>query len=189
MMATYPGAGHAREAGVGVGPAASGYAPQPAKRIGLFIMAFAATAAVLLIQPALDPGLREAFDRTFGFQAGRDSPFSVWGQEGLDGLRIGLEVATAALAVALAFVPRRKSVVQLAALGAALLIATQLTLQHWFYLYIVWFFPLAIAALAALEPAQTGARSRTWEIDSASPSGRTSTTAAITQTSSSAVSN
>ena len=32
----------------------------------------------------------------------------------------------------------------MAALGAALLIGLQLTLQHWFYLYIVWFYPLLL---------------------------------------------
>jgi uncharacterized membrane protein YwaF len=61
--------------------------------------------------------------------------------------------ATAALSLALAFVPRRKSLVQVAALSAALLIALQLTMQHWFYLYVVWFFPLALVALAAVRPA------------------------------------
>jgi hypothetical protein len=39
-----------------------------------------------------------------------------------------------------------------AALSAALLIGVQLTLHHWFYLYIVWFFPLMLIALALLEP-------------------------------------
>ena len=52
-----------------------------------------------------------------------------------------------------AFVPRRKSLVQVAALSAALLIALQLTLHHWFYLYIVWLFPLLLVAMAALETA------------------------------------
>ena len=28
----------------------------------------------------------------------------------------------------------------------------QITLHHWFYLYIVWFFPLMLVALALLEP-------------------------------------
>ena len=164
--------------------------PRRGPALALFALAFAATAGLLFLQPALDPGLGETFDRTFGFQASRDSPFSIWGQEGLDGLRVGIEVAVAALAVLLALVPRRKSPVQLAALGAALLLGVQLTLQHWFYLYIVWFLPLVIVALAAIEPDQEeGTGSSSWEIDSASPSERTSTSAAITQTSSSAVSN
>ncbi len=37
---------------------------------------------------------------------------------------------------------------QVAALGAALLIGVQLTMHHWFYLYIVWFFPLLLVAFA-----------------------------------------
>ena len=53
------------------------------------------------------------------------------------------------LAVAVAFVPRDKTPLQVAALGAAVLIALQLALSHWFYLYIVWWLPLALVALLA----------------------------------------
>ena len=35
----------------------------------------------------------------------------------------------------------------LAALSAAILIALQLGVTHWFYLYIPWFFPLVMIAL------------------------------------------
>jgi hypothetical protein len=67
-------------------------------------------------------------------------------------------VAVAALAVLAAFRPRRKSIAQVAALGAALLIGTQLIAQHWFYLYLVWFAPLTLVALAALpQPAEVTA--------------------------------
>ena len=45
------------------------------------------------------------------------------------------------------FVPRRRDVVGLAALCAAVLIALQLGVTYWFYLYIVWFFPLVMLAL------------------------------------------
>ena len=51
------------------------------------------------------------------------------------------------LSLLLAFRPRRKTLMQVAALGAALLIGLQLTAQHWFYLYIVWFYPLLLVAL------------------------------------------
>ena len=37
----------------------------------------------------------------------------------------------------------------MAALGAAVLIAVQLTATHWFYLYIVWFVPFVLVALLA----------------------------------------
>ena len=61
-------------------------------------------------------------------------------------------IATVALALLVAFVPRRRTLPRIAALAAAILIAVQLTAEHWFYLYIVWFFPLACAALAGEEP-------------------------------------
>ncbi|MEO9239963.1 MAG: hypothetical protein ABI418_17955, partial [Jatrophihabitantaceae bacterium] len=83
---------------------------------------------------------------------GRSSPFSIWGQvEWLEPLRVAILAGTGALAIALAFVPRKKSLLQVAALSAALMIAVQITLHHWFYLYIVWFFPLMLVALALLE--------------------------------------
>lgn len=102
-----------------------------------------------MLWPAIDPGLQTFYERTIAFQSGRDSPFSIWGQvPALEPLRIAIFAATGALSVLLAFRPRRKSLVQVAALGAALLIALQLTMQHWFYLYIVWFYPLLLIAMA-----------------------------------------
>jgi hypothetical protein len=53
------------------------------------------------------------------------------------------------LALALAVVPRRRSVVQLAALGAGLIAAAQLTMTYWVPAYLVWFAPLAFFALFA----------------------------------------
>ena len=50
--------------------------------------------------------------------------------------------------------PRKKSLLQVAALSAALMLGVQITLHHWFYLYIVWFFPLLLIALALLEPSE-----------------------------------
>jgi hypothetical protein len=117
----------------------------------LFAGAFVLVSALILLWPAIDPGLKTFYERTVGFQADRDSPFSVWGQVSwLEPLRIAILAATGALSLLLAFRPRRKSLVQVAALGAALLIALQITLHHWFYLYIVWFYPLLLIALAAL---------------------------------------
>ena len=51
------------------------------------------------------------------------------------------------LAVTLALVPRRPDLIGLAAACAAVMIAAQLGIDHWFYLYIPWFFPLAMLAL------------------------------------------
>jgi hypothetical protein len=120
----------------------------PRRAAFLFAAALLITTAVLLAHPAIDPGLATFYDRTIGSQVDRDSPFSVWGQAGLEPLRLLVELATVTLAVALAFVPRDRGLVQVAALAAAVLIAVQLTADHWFYLYIVWFFPPLIAALA-----------------------------------------
>ncbi len=117
----------------------------------LFAGTFAAVSVAVLLWPAIDPGLGTVYERTIAYQAGRDSPFSFWGQvPSLEPLRIALLAATGALSIYLAFRPRRKSLIQVAALGAAVLIALQLTMQHWFYLYIVWFFPLLLVAISSL---------------------------------------
>jgi hypothetical protein len=128
------------------------------RRSTLFFAAgFATVSALLLVWPAVDPGLATVWNRTIAYQAGRDSPFSIWGQvPSLEPLRVALLVATAGLSLLLAFRPRRKSLVQVAALGAALLLALQLTMHHWFYLYIVWFYPLLLVAMAAV-PARSRA--------------------------------
>ena len=115
----------------------------------VFSLAFAAVSAVLLAGPAIDPGLGTFWHRTVSYQANRESPFSIWGQTNLGWLHTGVEVLTVAFAIALAFVPRRRDLRQVAALGAAVLIATELCADHWFYLYIPWFFPLVAVALAA----------------------------------------
>jgi len=116
----------------------------------LFILGFSLVTIAVLFWPAIDPGLRTFYDRTIATQAGRDSPFSIWGQTSLEPLRILLLAATGALSLLFALVPRRKSVAQLAALSAALLILLQLTLHHWFYLYVVWFYPLLLIAISAV---------------------------------------
>ena len=45
-------------------------------------------------------------------------------------------------------------------MGAAILIAVQLGLTHWFYLYIPWFFPLVAVALELAAAAAGAASSR-----------------------------
>jgi hypothetical protein len=116
----------------------------------LFALSFVLVSALVMLWPAIDPGLHTVYDRTIAYQAGRDSPFSIWGQvPSLEPLRIALLAATGLLALLLAFRPRQKTLPQIAALGAALLIGVQLTMHHWFYLYIVWFFPLLLVALSS----------------------------------------
>ena len=80
--------------------------------------------------------------------------------------------AALALALVVAFVPRRRDRSAVAALGAAVLIALQLGVTHWFYLYLVWFLPLLLVALLARPASGTG-RS-TCSIESRPPPGRDS---------------
>ncbi|HEY2052639.1 MAG TPA: hypothetical protein VGH14_01750 [Solirubrobacterales bacterium] len=122
------------------------------RKLALYVGGFVAVTVAVMLWPAIDPGLKVFYERTIAAQAGRSSPFSIWGQdESLEWLRVAILAATGVLALALAFVPRKKSLLQVAALSAALMIAVQITLHHWFYLYIVWFFPLMLVALAMLE--------------------------------------
>lgn len=120
--------------------------------LALFALAFVAIGALLLAHPAVDPGLATFWERTIANQADRSSPFSIWGQTSLEGLHTAVKLGAVALAVLLAFLPRSRTLPQLAALAAGVLIATQLAAEHWFYLYIVWFLPPLLAALAASEP-------------------------------------
>jgi hypothetical protein len=116
--------------------------------LALFSVALVVTLAASFVLFVPEGGLRELYDRTVGYQASRGSPFSVWGQVDLPGaLHTAAKGAAILLALAVAFVPRRRDAFQTAALGAAILIAVQLTVAHWFYLYVVWFAPLALVAL------------------------------------------
>ena len=114
----------------------------------VFAVAFGVVGALTFV-PALAGGgsLRAFWDATLGFQLERGSPFSVWGQWDLGTAQKVVQGAAVVLAVGLAFVPRRRDAIGLAALCAAVLIALQLGVTHWFYLYIAWFFPLVMLAL------------------------------------------
>jgi hypothetical protein len=108
--------------------------------------------------------LSTVYDRTLGFQRERGSPFSVWGLYDLPGLQQVWQALSVLLAVGLALVPRRRDVVGLAACAAAVVIALQAGVTHWFYLYVVWFFPLlAIALFARYEEEDAPAASGTPE--------------------------
>ncbi|MEO5574789.1 MAG: hypothetical protein ABIR67_13175 [Gaiellaceae bacterium] len=128
----------------------------PIRRFAVgFAGATAAAFLVLLLEPDPLHAARVFAERTFGFQLDRESPFSIWGwgqyhAAGVPDLKVVqqvLQVLVAAGAVLVAFVPRRKSILQLAALTAAILIGFELVLTHWFYLYIPWFFPFVAFAL------------------------------------------
>ncbi len=123
-----------------------------------FLAATLASFWILLLEPHPLHAARVFWDRTLGWQLGRESPFSIWdwGQYHAAGIPdlhlVQLPVIALVLAgaLAIAFWPRRKSPLQLAALTGALLIAFELVLTHWFFLYIPWFFPFV--AFAVLVP-------------------------------------
>jgi hypothetical protein len=109
------------------------------------------TAAIVMVPALTHDSLHTILQRTFSYQADRESPFSVWGLYGdstaLKDGQIFVQGAALALAVAVAFLPRRFDLVGLGAVAAAVLIAVQLGIDHWFYLYNPWFFGLAMLAL------------------------------------------
>jgi hypothetical protein len=122
--------------------------PAARRRALLFAAAFTVAAALFIAHPAIDPGLSTFYDRTIGMQAERVSPFSIWGQTDLGWLHTLVKAFAVALALLVAFVPRQRDMRVIGALGAAVMIAVELTAEHWFYLYIAWFLPLLILALA-----------------------------------------
>jgi glycosyl transferase family 87 len=123
-------------------------APVFARRSTLvFVAALGVTIAATVLPFVPDGGVRELYDRTIGYQAGRPSPFAIWGQVELGWLHTTVKVAAVALALLVAFVPRRPDARQMAALGTAVLIVVQLAATHWFYLYVVWFVPFVLVAV------------------------------------------
>jgi hypothetical protein len=113
-----------------------------------FVLAFLAVGALASIPALSHDSLHTIYERTFAYQADRASPFSVWGlYGGLGGWEAAVQIGAVLLAVLLAVIPRRADVVGLAAACAVVIIALQLGIEHWFYLYIPWFFPLVLIAL------------------------------------------
>lgn len=115
-----------------------------------FGLAFVAVWALVLLPLLPDGGPREFYDRTLGYQASRGSPFSIWGLEpSLDTLQTLVRAFAVVLGLALFLYPRRRGPIQIAALGAAVLIATQVGATHWFYFFIAWFAPYVLVVLFA----------------------------------------
>jgi len=124
-----------------------------ARSVIAYAMAYGITGLVVMAPVLLGGNLSRFWHDTITYQTARGSPFSIWGLWG--GLGVEQHIvqgAAVAVAIAVAFVPRRRDVMQVAALGAAVLILLQLGITHWFYLYIVWFFPLVIIALLGVYP-------------------------------------
>jgi hypothetical protein len=124
-----------------------------------FLVATAAAFFVLFLEPDPVQAAHTFFKRTVQWQVARESPFSLWdwrqyhaGLPDLHVLQRVLQVLLVLGAVAAAFVPRRKSPLQLGALTGALLLGFELVLTYWIYLYIPWFFPFAAFAVLAWTP-------------------------------------
>jgi hypothetical protein len=119
-----------------------------AAALALFGLGFVVAAALALVPALTHDSLHTIYERTIAYQANRGSPFSVWGlYGGLGGLQLAVQIAAVVLAVVLALIPRRADLVGLAAACGAVMIAVELGIEHWFYLYIPWFFPLVLVAL------------------------------------------
>ena len=142
------------------------------RALASFVLAFVGVAGVVSIPALTHDSLRTIYERTIEYQANRGSPFSVWGlYGGLGGLQEAVQVAAVALALLLAVLPRRNDLIGLAAVCAAVVIAVQLGIDHWFYLYIPWFFGLVmVALLGAVETYRPAPVRGSWPQDQAAPS-------------------
>ncbi len=137
-------AGFAKFAPMALAPLFATYRRGQSVRVALGLLAVSAASVALIVAYG---GIPAFVDRTLAFQSSRGSPFSVWGMYGWTGAQHAVQLGAVALAVAVAFLPRRRDVVGLSALSCAILIALQLGVTHWFYLYAVWFLGPALVAL------------------------------------------
>ena len=139
------------------------WATYPSRRLsGRFLAGFGvatlAVFSIVLLEPSPLHELRLFYDRSVAFQMGRSAPFSLWdwrqyharGIPDLHAVQRVLEALLIAGALVVAFFPRVKSPLQLAAFTAALLAGFELVLTYWLYTYIPWFF--GFAAITVLAP-------------------------------------
>ena len=152
--------------------------------------------AASMLWPAIDPGLHTFYDRTIAYQAGRDSPFSIWGQVACAGTAAHRDPRRGRGARRSLFAFRPTAQDAAPGGGAGRGPADRAAADH---------APLVLPLHRLVLPAAAGrdgggcraedlrspdgAGTITCSIESASPCSLTSTTAPITQTSSSAVSN
>jgi hypothetical protein len=139
LLATHPGVAQVRRAHL--------------VRFGAGLVVACALAAVPVLvhtSPAV------LFHSLVAWEPANHTPFSVWGLLDPKAHSYGVYLAqslgrSAALimALALALRPQRRTVPQLAALGAAVLIALQLPANYWLFTYASWFIPFVFVALFA----------------------------------------
>jgi hypothetical protein len=142
-----------------------GAGDRPPRRSRLaFALAFIVAIVVCMLPVLLKHDLHAFWKDSIEYQSDRSAPFSIWGLWG--GLSIEqhlLQGAVVAAALGVYFVPERRGPVEVAALGAALMIGLQLTVNYWLYPYLVWFFPLVIVALFASHPVPGEAHEKAWD--------------------------
>jgi hypothetical protein len=130
----------------------------PRKRsLAAYVALYAVTLLVAMLPVLLENNLHAFWHDSIVYQANRITPFSVWGLWG--GLSFEQHLVAGAaigLAILVAFVPRRRGPIEIAALGGAVLIALQLAASYWLYSYVVWFFPLVALALFGAFPRRQG---------------------------------
>ncbi len=131
-----------------------GTGPRPRERsVMVYVVAFGATVCVAMAPVLLNGDFHFFWRDSVAYQSSRTTPFSIWGLWGwLGAVQHLLQGAAVGLGMLVAFVPVRRGLVEVAALGAAVLIALQLTVNYWLYPYIVWFFPLVAVAIFAGHP-------------------------------------
>jgi hypothetical protein len=112
------------------------------------VISFTAVLALAIFAWLPPRGLAYFWQRTIGFQMTRPDVFSPWAlHPGLHPIQVALEVGAVALAGVVAFLPRRRGLVEVCALAGAVTLAIQLPATHWFYYYILWFLPFALVAM------------------------------------------
>jgi len=124
-----------------------------------FVAGTLAVFSIVLLEPHPVHELATFWHRTVGYQLGRDAPWSLWdwrqyharGLPDLHVLQRFFQVLLLVGVVVVAFKPRRKSPLQLAAFTAVLLAGFEMVQTYWLYTYIPWFFPFA--AITLLVPA------------------------------------
>ncbi|MDQ3302871.1 MAG: hypothetical protein M3518_05920 [Actinomycetota bacterium] len=93
-------------------------------------------------------GLQIFHEKTLAFQGERETPWTIFSQvPELKFLQQPLTAAAILLAFIIAVFPKKRTIRRLAAFSAALIIAFELTVNYWFYPYVIWFEPFVFLAL------------------------------------------
>jgi Glycosyltransferase family 87 len=130
---------------------ATGTGERRVRSILLFAASFVLVTLAVFLPLLPDGGVSELYHRTLDYQRARTGWNSVWARFlDVDWLKTTVQLVAMGFAAVLAFVPRRRSPPQVAALGGSVMAATELTAPYWFHAYLLWFAPLAFAGLFSL---------------------------------------